>query len=283
MDEYAVMFGTEPYFARLLFIIFSTLVCVIALNALIAFMTESFNKVQERKAPEFVRQRAGLLTELIVLEHATTEERRADEKRFAWIHCLAPISIIKTSESKDEQIVQKLDSIERKQQDMMSEHTRLMWDQQDGLKAIRAALGPARESEVSRQRLDQLEEKIDVASKETSQRLVQLEGEIEKRFNQFEEKIQRCLTPLSTRDPISTAPDAPRAGVRRETTPTSPPLLGSLPDHVRQELDKIRSDRESGLGQLEAAQSKKETLIKWCVPKHGRMFLLMFESLSVCC
>ena len=315
MDEYAVMFGTEPYFARLLFIIFSTLVCVIALNALIAFMTESFTKVQERKAPEFVRQRAGLLTELIVLEHATTEERCADEKLFAWIHCLAPTSIIKTSESEDEEVVQKLDYIERKQQDMMSEHTRLMWIQRDDLKGLRADLvedktkptvevasaeilqlarlekklvelvedktKPAVEvasAEISQlarleeklvERLEGLEAKLSALSSD-DKGLTHLEEKIKKRFTQFEEQIRSLASLGSTQAPMSTPSDPPRADEGREatslqTTPARPALIGAIPPEVRERLDKIESDRASG--ELEAARSQYETLIKWCVPK----------------
>ena len=41
--------------------------------------------------------------------------------------------------------------------------------------------------------------------------------------------------------------------------------IGAIPPEVRERLDKIESDRASG--ELEAAQSQYETLIKWCVPK----------------
>jgi len=92
-DEFTGAFGDEPVLSRIFSMIFTTLVCVIALNALIQYMGESVAAVRKEKHAELIRQRAGLLVELITLGTGwcSCKGRLAEnEKAHAWVHCLVP-------------------------------------------------------------------------------------------------------------------------------------------------------------------------------------------------
>lgn len=99
MDDYELFMarGTEgnyyyvqPYLAWFMFGTFMMLVAVVALNALIAFMGETFTVVNGRKKEELIRQKAGLLIEVLAL--LDKDEREKDEREMKWIHCVAPVA-----------------------------------------------------------------------------------------------------------------------------------------------------------------------------------------------
>ena len=100
MDDYELFMardGTEgnyyyvqPYLAWFFFGTFMMLVAVVALNALIAFMGETFTVVNGRKKEELIRQKAGLLIEVLAL--LDKDEREKDEREMKWIHCVAPVA-----------------------------------------------------------------------------------------------------------------------------------------------------------------------------------------------
>lgn len=77
-----------------MFGIFMTLVMVVALNAMIAFMGESFNKVNGIRGAEMCRQRAALL-----VEYLTLFDKEKYERDMAWVHLLAPASLIDDASS----------------------------------------------------------------------------------------------------------------------------------------------------------------------------------------
>ena len=111
-----------------MFAFFSLLICVVALNALIAYMGESFTKVNDNMAEELLRQRAGLLIELIALElpaRGLSNVRELEEKKNMWSYCLAPTAKV--------EIIDNADDTEEAQQGLLNEHTRMMLHQDEKL------------------------------------------------------------------------------------------------------------------------------------------------------
>ena len=71
-----------------LFFGYTFLVNIVALNALIALMGDSWEKTQETADARGLQQKAELLLEL---EHSLSDAQRRDENLFpAWLHCLQP-------------------------------------------------------------------------------------------------------------------------------------------------------------------------------------------------
>ena len=130
------MEGDEEVAASVVFFIFLTLISVVALNALIAFMSESFNRVNEKKKAERIRQRAGLLIELLELETLDPEERREKENGRAWIHCLAPTTALEVIGTDCDRMLDDLQSIQQKQQQAQDELKQLMMSQSETFEKV---------------------------------------------------------------------------------------------------------------------------------------------------
>ena len=293
-DEFTGAVGDEPVLSIIFSMIFTTLVCVIALNALIQYMGESVAAVTKEKDAELIRQRAGLLVELITLGTgwcSCKERLDENEKAHAWVHCLVPkemeeakLNAIQHEFTNQEErltklMEEKLGKTEEKvgalllssQQRQMTHRPVLSSHEQiDG----KLSLGPARESELT----------VDVAPTDVSQtQLTQLEETIIARLKTSEEtslaqftQLEKIVTRLDAK--LSALSDAhleskigsigaSRANVGRATPPgSSAALIGTIPEEIRQQLDRIESDRLNG--RREAAQSQYEDLMKRCVPEH---------------
>ena len=109
-------FSTEGFassanqeWTTILFIIYMVLVMVVALNAVIAVLGDSFEKVQERKTAEQNRERAGLIIEYY--DTMSVKQRNDLEIETTWTHSLVPQS--EYSAGGDEQWVGKIKAINK--------------------------------------------------------------------------------------------------------------------------------------------------------------------------
>ena len=81
-----------PPLAAFVFCFYMLLIMVVALNALIAILGDSFDRAQENKLVNRNRQRAELMIEYLDVMGA--EKRRAIEDECRWIHQLVPASLL---------------------------------------------------------------------------------------------------------------------------------------------------------------------------------------------
>eukprot|EP00392_Amoebophrya_sp_AT5.2_P005619 g5628.t1 len=94
LNMYVVMLGTfetdnftmteHPFFATLLFVLFTFEVMIILLNLLIAIMSDTFERVRENEQNTFLRTRADMICDL---QKLTFRRIRYDK----WVHALLPI------------------------------------------------------------------------------------------------------------------------------------------------------------------------------------------------
>ena len=172
-DEFTGAVGDEPVLSIIFSMIFTTLVCVIALNALIQYMGESVAAVTKEKDAELIRQRAGLLVELITLGTGwclCKERLDENEKAHAWVHCLVPKEMEEA----------KLNAIQHEFTNQEERLTKLM-----------------------EEKLGETEEKVGALLLSSQQRQTQLEEQIDRKLGSLLLSLQESQMPHEVRHRLS--------------------------------------------------------------------------------
>ena len=228
-----------------MFAFFSLLICVVALNALIAYMGESFTKVNDNMAEELLRQRAGLLIELIALEQQDHNVRDREEKESMWSYCLAPTAQV--------DIIDNVDDAEEAQQGLEE----LLRNQGTILERLEEKLVPARPSSSEEQQgkiKAEIEDMFRLQEVKLEKKLGELSTSSQLRQQQLENKIDAALVSIQSATALILPKIAstPRTGglnmddVVPATSPVASDMLGVLPADVTRRLDSIQNDHTGG-------------------------------------
>lgn len=140
----------SPALTTVLFVVFMGFVTVVALNALIAILGDSFEKAQEMKIASHTRQRAELMVEYYALMQP--DQRTKLEEKTQWVHKLVPEALLGRARGGDSwngrlyairdsiqtEIAQKTDALNeelRKRTDELSEKAGVMQAEVTDMKA----------------------------------------------------------------------------------------------------------------------------------------------------
>ena len=237
-DEFTGAVGDEPVLSIIFSMIFTTLICVIALNALIQYMGESVAAVRKEKHAELIRQRAGLLVELITLGTGwcSCKGRLAEnEKAHAWVHCLAPKEMEEA----------KLNAM---QHEFTNQEERLT-------KLIEEKLGKI-EEKVCLVPKEMEEAKLNAIQHEFTNQEERLTKLMEEKLGKTEEKVGALLLSSQQR----------QTQLEEQIDRKLGSLLmsfqdGQMPHEVRHRLSCILDKYETG--QVEEARASFQTHVKW--------------------
>ena len=292
LDEYGVKFGEEPYVGRIVFAFFSLTVCVIAMNALITYMGESFAKVNQNLDEELLRQRAGLLIELIALEEQNPAKRDAKETRNMWTYCLARTAEVEIIESADDQEEEQqkqqkqfseLGGQLEKQQQMVEECNRLLLEAQPAF--VEHPASPRVDGNYS-PRVDgniqggSIKSSVEALFKHQEEKLTiqvnSIKSSIKALFEHqesftklMEEKLgEHSSSSQQRQQKLEEKLDAALKSFRAIN-----PLL---PPDVRERLDSIQKEHTNG--QIESARAFFQDLVDWYVVKLKGCFGALSEE-----
>ena len=308
LDEYGAKFGEEPYVGRIVFAFFSLTVCVIAMNALITYMGESFAKVNQNLDEELLRQRAGLLIELIALEDQNPAKRDAKEKINMWTYCLAWTADVEIIESADDQEEEQQKQQKQfselggqldKQQQMVEECKRLLSEAQpafvehtasprvdgnysprvDGniqggsIKSSVEALFKHQEEKLTTQG-DSIKSSInDLFERQESSLVKRMEEKLGEHQENFTKRMEEKLGEHSSSSQQRQQKLEGKLDAALKSFRAINPLL---PPDVRERLDRIQKEHTNG--QFERAREFFQDLVDWYVVKLKGCFGALSEG-----
>ena len=250
LEEYALVFGSEPFIIKLLFCLFLALICVIALNSLIANMSESlsqirevgFSTVDEYRKAELTRQRANLLIELILLgtSHNTLSE---DEHYNAWVHCLIPK--LRAGHAVEDESAKR--SQRRSRLLSQAQLTRHTVEDKSAKRSDLMTRSPFSEGV---QRMEMEEAKLNAIQQEFVNQEERLTKLMDEKLSKSEGKIEALLS--SSQEKIDGKLSSLLLSSRESQM---------LPQDVRHLLGSIQENHETG--RVKEAQASFRTLVEW--------------------